>query len=216
MKLLSVNIGKAEKIGGPSTAKYYAGKSGINKRAVDSPVFVGKLGLTGDEICNTKYHGGIDQAVYLYGRDDYTYFEDLLQIDCPHGLFGENFTLDNLKSGHVNVGDQYQFGKLILEVTSPRIPCATFSARMDNKNFTKIFMKANRPGVYCRVLNEDIVQSGINGTIKPYDGPSVRLTELFESYPYKKISEEQRARFLSVPIHWKARAFFNGERDTPS
>lgn len=216
MKLLSVNIGKAEKIGGPSTAKYYAGKSGINKLPIDGPIFVGKLGLTSDEICNSKYHGGVDQAVYLYGRDDYSYFEELLQIDCPDGLFGENFTVDNLKSGHVNVGDQYRFGELMLEVTSPRIPCTTFSARMDNKNFTKIFMKANRPGVYCRVLNEGMAQSGISGTIKLFEGPIVPLQELFKSYPYKTISSEQQARFLSVPIHWKTRAFFNGERDTPS
>lgn len=210
MKVISVNIGKAEKIGGPGSAKYYPAKTGIFKKPVDGSVLIGKTGLTGDAVVNIKHHGGVDQAVYIYSREDYAFWEEKLGTHCPHGLFGENITVEGLLSGEALVGDRYSFGDLVMEVTSPRIPCATFAARMNDGKFPKAFMAARKPGVYCRVLNVGTIEKGLTGTIKPYNGESVSLSELFETYPYKKITEEQRQRYCSVPLHWKMLAFLTG------
>lgn len=216
MKLISVNIGSAQPIGGPGTAKFYPCKTGIYKHAVKGPVFVGTLGVANDVVCNTKFHGGVDQAVYIYSVEDYAHFQEQSPEPLSKGHFGENFTVEGLVSAEANVGDRYQFGKLILEVTSPRIPCTVFSARMNDKNFVKLFFKAKRPGVYCRVITQGSVEEGMDVAIQLYQGGLVPLQELFEAYPYKKISNEQRVRFLSAPLHWKARAFLNHERESPS
>ena len=214
IKILSVNTGKPERIGGPGTAKYHPATTGIRKVPVFSPVNVGPLGLESDFIGNKKHHGGADQAVYLYSREDYAFWEEQLGNACPPGLFGENLTVSGVLSGFVCVGDRYRFGDVLLEVTSPRIPCTVFAAHMGDAKFPKRFLAAGRPGIYCRVLASGTIESGMIGTLEPYEGERVTLAELFATYPYKKINEQTRQRYLRVPGHMKLTAFLKGESES--
>ena len=68
MNLLSINIGSKGSI---KTSKSGEQDTGIFKQPVDGPVQVTAEGLAGDYIANQKHHGGPDQAVYIYGSDDY-------------------------------------------------------------------------------------------------------------------------------------------------
>jgi len=119
MELLSVNIGAARAM---SEAKVN-GKTGIYKEPCESPVYVGALGLTGDAVCDTKNHGGPDQAVYLYGTPDYAWWAAELGAELEPGTFGENLTIAGLESAAAWVGDRLRIGDVLLEVTAPRIPC---------------------------------------------------------------------------------------------
>lgn len=215
LRILSVNLGKPERIGGPGTAKFYPAKTGIRKVPVFSSVQVGSLGLDGDFIGNKKHHGGEDQAIYLYSREDYAYWEGVFDRPCQPGLFGENLTVEGVLSGDVLVGDRYRFSGVLLEVTSPRIPCTVFAAHMRDAKFPKTFMAARRPGIYCRVLQTGAIEAGAAGSIEPFQGERVRLAELFETYPYKSINEETRQRYLRVPGHKKLIAFLKGETGSP-
>ncbi|MFZ4776502.1 MAG: hypothetical protein ACOYM3_14110 [Terrimicrobiaceae bacterium] len=58
MRLLSVNIGKAELLRGAKDPYL----SGISKRSVEGSVRIGAEGLEGDTVCDSRYHGGPDQA----------------------------------------------------------------------------------------------------------------------------------------------------------
>jgi MOSC domain-containing protein YiiM len=63
MKLISINIGQERSIPNAKAS----GKTGIYKLPVNKPVPIASNGLPGDVICDTKNHGGPDQAIYIYG-----------------------------------------------------------------------------------------------------------------------------------------------------
>ena len=112
MKVLSVNIGKAE----PMQNAKASGKTGIFKQPVREQVFISKLGLKDDTICDTQNHGGPDQAVYIYGAKDYGWWTCLLGKDVKAGTFGENLTISELASDSFAIGDRLQVGEVLLEV----------------------------------------------------------------------------------------------------
>lgn len=176
MKLLSVNVGKAEPIAAKSSV------SGINKRPQIGNVFIHRLGLAGDVICDLKNHGGLDQAVYLYGQPDYEWWKCELQTHLTPGTFGENLTIDGLLSSEIYVGDRFVFDEVVLEATFPRIPCVTLAARFADKHFPKRFLKANRPGVYCRVLKEGNVKTSDHITYQMTYGEKRPILDLLDAF----------------------------------
>ena len=195
MQLIAVNIGRPEHVPG------YKPLTGICKHPVAGPVAIAPLGVADDAVMDTKHHGGLDQAVYLYGRPDYEFFERDLGRALPPGLFGENLTIAGLDSRTIRVGDRFEIGEVVLEATAPRIPCATFAARMGDPHWVKRFFAVNRPGVYARVLQPGTVEAGMPVTHTPYAGEPVLLTELMADY--KAPAPERMRRLLRAPIHRK-------------
>jgi MOSC domain-containing protein YiiM len=161
MELLSVNIGQSRPIATKS------GSTGIFKEPQPGPVHIGALGLEGDTIVDTEHHGGPDQAVYLFGQPDYGWFAHSENRSMHPGLFGENLTISDLESAKIRVGDRFQIGDVLLEITWPRIHCVTLAARLGDPSFVKRFHAAKRPGVYARVLTEGFVQAGMVVEIIP-------------------------------------------------
>ena len=137
-----------------------------------------------------------------------------MESACPPGLFGENLTVSGVLSGLVCVGDRYRFGNVLLEVTSPRIPCTVFAAHMGVRKISQKVFGSRASGIYCRVLASGTIESGMIGTLEPYEGERVTLAELFATYPYKKINELTRQRYLRVPGHEKLMAFLKGESES--
>ncbi|MGL4490432.1 MAG: MOSC domain-containing protein [Rhizobiaceae bacterium] len=213
MQLTSVNIAKAERLAQKTPRSKTAALTGIYKRPVSNAVFITKLGPEGDVIVDKEHHGGVDQAVYLYSTDDYQWWQEKLGRPVEPGLFGENLTISGIESASVCVGDLFQINDVVMEVTSPRIPCSTLSARMADTKFAKTFMDGERPGIYCRVLKEGTVKTGDVISYEKYTGQKINLREMFKGYPFKTITQEDRQRYLSVPAHWKVLAFLRGERE---
>lgn len=196
MQVLSVNVGKAELLEG--ARKPYL--SGIAKRPVASPVAITREGLTGDAICDARYHGGYDQAVYLYGQPDYAWWEGELGCPLAPGTFGENLTLSDWESADAAVGDRLHIGETLLEVTSPRVPCATLSSHMRDSAFLKKFRLAGRPGVYCRVLCEGNVRAGDAVRCEPRSGGTLSIMELYhDAFSPAKDAATLR-RHLAAPL----------------
>lgn len=193
LRILSVNVGKPEIIPG------HKAPTGIVKRPVTGPVAIGPYGLAGDAIMDKKHHGGLDQAVYLYGQPDYDVFAHDLGRELPPGLFGENLTIAGLESAAINIGDRLTIGDVVLEVTSPRNPCATFAARMDDPHWVKKFFAAGRLGVYGRVLSPGNVAAGMPVTLTRFNGPAVPVNEL--SHDYKNPAPERMRYLLQAPLH---------------
>ena len=209
IRVVSVNTGIARRIAGTGSV------SGIDKRPRSGPVRVGKLGLDGDEIAHREVHGGPDQAVYLYSTDDYARFETILGRELKPGAFGENITVSGVDSRTLCVGDRFISAGLELEVTSPRIPCSILAAHMGNKDLPARFMAEGRAGAYCRVIREGTVEAGEVFTHRLSSGEAVTLGELMETYPYKRISEETRARYLASPLQERLAQYLRGERARP-
>jgi MOSC domain-containing protein YiiM len=164
-RVLSVNLAVPE----ASTAKK-VGMTGINKRPVDHPVTVRPpgpkgiglhSGLVGDQIFDIQHHGGDDQAVYAYAREDYDWWQKELDRELPGGLFGDNLTLENIDVSGAVLGETWRVGdELVLQTTFGRIPCATFQAKMAEPHWVKRFAQQDRPGAYLRVVTAGDVKAG--------------------------------------------------------
>ena len=186
-KVLSVNLAIPE----PSTAKS-VGITGINKQPVDHPVMVRPpgpkavglhSGLVGDQIFDIEHHGGDDQAVYAYAREDYDWWEQQLDRSLPGGLFGENLTLEGVDVNGALIGETWRVGDgLVLQTTFGRIPCATFQAKMAEPHWVKTFSRQNRPGAYLRVVTAGEVKAG--DTVEVVDRParSISIAEGFQAW----------------------------------
>jgi len=201
MLLTSINIGqKQSQLIGTDTET-----TGIYKIPIEGPAQVMKLGIKGDFIASKKHHGGPDQAVYVYGGADYIWWSQELEKEIDPGTFGDNLTISELESSQFNIGDYLHFGEVTLQVTAPRIPCATFAARMEDPQFVKRFRKAERPGLYCRVIREGNVEAGNNVIIEKYRGESIPVMDLFRDYYRRNKKEETLRQFLKAPIAIRAR-----------
>ena len=147
MHVVGVQVGTPKKL---QTASRLI-TTGIDKQAV-AGADVGPFGLVDDAICDTEHHGGRDGAVYAYSRTDYEWWEEQLGRSLKPGSFGENLTLSAFGADPPRVGDRYRIGRVVLEVTLPRIPCGTFSAHMGEADWIRRFRDARRPGFYARVV----------------------------------------------------------------
>jgi MOSC domain-containing protein YiiM len=101
-----------------------------------------------------KHHGGGDQAVYAYAREDLDWWQDELGAPLRSGMFGENLTTTGLAVSGALIGETWRIGDdVLVQVTSPRVPCSTFSAWINRKGWLQAFIRASRPGAYLRVLS---------------------------------------------------------------
>jgi MOSC domain-containing protein YiiM len=156
MRLLSVNVSMPR----PNLWKGLS-MTGIDKRPVDGPVPVvvpgpkgtGMVGLAGDRVYDVKHHGGYDQAVYAYAREDLDRWEAELGRSLANGTFGENLTTTALDVNSALIGERWRIGPdVVLEVSCPRIPCATFQGWLEREGWIKQFTQAALPGAYLRVI----------------------------------------------------------------
>ncbi len=201
MQLISINLGREQAIQNGKVLE----KSGIYKLPVDGPARVTINGFVGDIICDLENHGGVDQAVYVYGGADYDWWSQMLGATLVPGTFGENLTISMLESGPASIGDRLHIGEVILEVTAPRIPCATLAARMNDPFFVKKFRDAERPGFYCRVIQEGFLRTGIPVTHEPYQGERITILEMFRDWYKPDRSEAAIRRYLNAPVAIRAR-----------
>lgn len=190
-------------------------ETGIFKERFEGPIALHELGLLGDAICNKKYHGGPDQAIYLYSVEDYSWWSEALGQDIPAGTFGENFTISQQDLCEICVGDILLSDSVTLQVSAPRIPCSTLAARMGDKKFAKKFMKAARSGAYCRVLAAGFVEAWDEFSYRPYEGDRIPLQTFFKD-AHSKLSADQLRRYLAAPIDERTRRDFSKKMSTTS
>lgn len=163
--LLSVNIGVPR-----SSSGTRIGVTGIDKRPVDGPVLVRApgpkgsglgSGLVGDRILDGGHHGGDDQAVYAYAREDLDTWAAELGRELPGGTFGENLTTRGLDVTGALIGERWRVGAdAVLEVAVPRTPCNTFAHWMGERGWIKRFTERAAPGAYLRVVRPGEIRAG--------------------------------------------------------
>ena len=157
------------------------GVTAIDKRPVEGPVKVRTLGLHGDIQADRKNHGGEEKAVYAYSADDADWWAQQLGGEVQPGHFGENLRISGAEEPGFDVdgaaaGEQWRIGeRVVLEVTRPRIPCATFGRWLDQDRWVKRFLEGGRPGTYLRVVTPGEIRAGdVVEVIAVGDGPAMR------------------------------------------
>lgn len=151
------------------------GVTAIDKRPVDGPVKVRPLGLYADVQADRAHHGGEEQAVYAYSQEDAEHWSSELGYEVTPGLFGENFRTRGVAASGALIGERWEVGSAVLEVTQPRTPCSTFARRLGEDRWVKRFTDANRTGAYLRVVTTGQVQAGdaIQVVFRPSHGVTI-------------------------------------------
>src|SRR4051794_30718558 len=156
-RLLSVNVGLPRDIQWKGRTVHTA----IWKDPVPGRSRVTRLNLNGDGQGDLAGHGGEQRAVFAYQVESYRYWqEQLKRTDFVHGQFGENFTIEGLPDDAVRIGDRYQIGSALFEVTQPRVTCYRVGIRMNEPRMPALLTSSGRPGFYFRVLQEGEVGAG--------------------------------------------------------
>jgi ferredoxin-NADP reductase/MOSC domain-containing protein YiiM len=156
-RLLSVNVGLPRDIKWNGRTVH----TGIWKNPVRGRCRVGRLNLEGDGQGDLSGHGGEQRAVFVYQSESYRYWQGQLnRTDFVHGQFGENFTIEGLSDDAVCIGDRYQIGSALFEVTQPRVTCYRVGIRMNEPRMPALLTSSGRPGFYFRVLQEGEVGAG--------------------------------------------------------
>lgn len=197
MKLMSINIAKKERLNLPNRTV----TTGIYKLpSLFNTVNVTKLGLEGDVIADKKVHGGLDQAIYIYGHDDYEWWSKELGKPILPGTFGENLTISDFSQYKFTVGDRLQINNVLLEISAPRTPCSILVARMGDPDFMKKFIAAERPGAYARVINEGELEVGAEVTLIKTESDYPTINEIFVEWHLKERSMDILKRALDAPL----------------
>lgn len=165
-KLVSVNVGMPAQVPWKGRIVF----TGAWKAPVDGPRMVRRLNIDGDGQGDLGGHGGENRAVLVYQLDSYRHWSNELGRDLQPGDFGENLTVDGLSDDEVCIGDRYEIGDVLFEVTQPRVTCYRLGLRLDEPRMAALLVSHRRPGFYCRVLREGQVQAG-DDIVKVADGP---------------------------------------------
>ena len=189
MRVLSVNVAVPR----PNPAKGLD-MTGIDKQPVLHPIAVRPpgpkttglhSGVVGDLIGDVANHGGDNQAVYAYAREDLDWWEASLGRALPSGFFGENLTTVGLDVNGSLIGSIWRVGGVVeLQVTFGRIPCDTFQARMAEPQWTRRFAQVNRTGAYLRIVTPGSLQVGDAIEIVHRPSQGVSVAEAFHIYMF--------------------------------
>jgi MOSC domain-containing protein YiiM len=190
-KVLSVNVGTVREF-------EYAGRparSAIWKSPIVGRIAVRGVNLVGDDQADRGAHGGPDKVVYAYAVEDTRWWQQIGR-SLGYGEFGENLTTEGTDVNDALVGERWQIGTTVLEVSEPRIPCWRLGVRMNDKMFPRQFTEALRPGSYLRLIVEGSVGAG--DEIRVVERPDLGLTirDVFRIYTRDR---EEAPRLLTVP-----------------
>jgi MOSC domain-containing protein YiiM len=159
--------------------------TGIDKRPASGPVEVRApgprgqgSGVVGDRVCDGRHHGGDDQAVYAYAREDLDQWSSELGRSLTNGVFGENLTTLGVDVTGAVIGERWRIGnQVVVEVSVPRVPCGVFRTWMGERQWVKRFATHGAPGTYLRVLTPGSIQAGdpVEIVYRPDHGVDVSL-----------------------------------------
>ena len=177
-KILSVNVTAVVHEGAWTGSE---GRTGIDKRPTDEKVKFENDGVEGDVVVDRKHHGGYDKAVYAYAREDANWWEAQIGREIGNGGFGENLTTEGIDVNAAKIGERWQIGSVILEVSEPRIPCRVFAGFWDRPTLIKDFTDAKRSGAYLRIIQEGEISAGDEIKVIHRPEHDVTIRDLFDA-----------------------------------
>jgi MOSC domain-containing protein YiiM len=202
-RLISVNVGLPRDIAWKGRTVH----TGIWKSPVQGRCRVGRLNLAGDGQGDLAGHGGEQRAVFVYQIESYRHWQDELKTRFVYGQFGENFTIEGLPDNSICIGDRYQIGSALFEVSQPRVTCYRVGIRTNEPRMAALLTSSGRPGFYFRVLQEGEVEAG--DEITKVGEPSERMTvadvnALLYSPHHPRDGLERALRIGALSPGWRA------------
>jgi MOSC domain-containing protein YiiM len=196
MKLLSINVGLPRDVEWRGATV----RTSIFKSPVMGRVQVTRLNIAGDQQSDLTVHGGIEKAVYAYPSEHYAFWrEELPGVDLPRGMFGENFTTEDLLEGSVRIGDRFRAGSAEFVVTQPRMPCFKLGIRFGRSDMVKRFLRNGRSGFYFAVIQEGEVAAGDLIELIGRDEHGVTVADVVNLYTADVANQDLLRRVSELP-----------------
>jgi MOSC domain-containing protein YiiM len=192
IKVLSVNVGT------PREFEYNGrpARSAIWKSPAVGRIAARGVNLAGDDQADRKAHGGPDKVVYAYAIEDVRWWEQEIGRSLAYGEFGENLTTEGIEVNEALVGERWEVGTMVLEVSEPRIPCWRLGVRMNDKLFPRRFIGAMRPGTYLRLVVEGDLGAGDEIRVIEKPEHDITVRDVFRIYTRDR---DEAERLLAVP-----------------
>lgn len=189
-------------------------RSAIAKHPVLGPVRIGKLGLDGDTQVDKRHHGGPEMAVHIYPFAHHAFWRERLgghQLLADPGAFGGNVALDGLDETQVRIGQRFRLGTALLEISQPRMPCATIERRFERKGMVAAILETGRCGWYFRVIEEGDAAAGDTLEALADSGTPYTVREVFLALadPNGRIDRDligELAVLEPLAAEWRAKA----------
>ena len=179
MKVLSTNIGKPQLI----EWRGQQIETGIYKYPVNEPIFLGSEDVVADHVIDRRYHGGVDKACYLYSADHYSFWKNKYpEVDFNWGMFGENITMSGLNESQINIGDSFQLGEAVVQVSQPRQPCFKLGVRFNDQKVVSDFWELPYPGIYLRIIKQGNVKNGDEMILLDRNIESLTVSRVFSIF----------------------------------
>lgn len=191
-KVLSVNVGTAREF----EYRGRSAKSAIWKSPAAGRIAARGVNLAGDDQADRRAHGGPDKAVYAYAVEDVRWWEQEIGRPLAYGEFGENLTTERIEVNNALVGERWQIGTTVLEVSEPRVPCWRLGVRMNDETFPRRFTQALRPGAYLRIVVEGDVGAGDEIWVVERPDHDLSIRDAFRIYTHDR---DEAERLLAVP-----------------
>lgn len=197
MQVISTNIAQ------PTTIEWRGQElqTGIYKYAVETPVYLGKEDVENDHVLDRRYHGGIDKACYLYSADHYPFWKSRFPgQEWKWGMFGENLTISGLNESEIHIGDRFQIGEAVVQVSQPRQPCFKLGVRFGDQSVVDDFWNSPFPGVYVRVLQAGNVQKGDDLFLIDRNTESLSIKQVFSVFRLDRTNYELMRKAIAEPF----------------
>lgn len=194
MEIVSINVGK------PITMTYEGKElaTGIYKQPIEGAIFLSSLNFVGDGQADLKYHGGVDKAVCVYSYEHYPFWEGELQRSLLFGAFGENLTVKGMTEDVVCIGDTFQLGKAVVQVTQPRQPCHKLAKRYDVPDLALTVQNVGFTGFYFRVLQEGHVSTADRPSLVKRHSAGVSVAFANQIMHHEKKNQDGIRQLLAV------------------
>ena len=184
---------------GPTIITDYCGETAMEKKAVVDSIELTNLGLMGDEQADKRVHGGPDRALCHYPREHY----ELWQTQYPElkslfraSAFGENISTVGMTEENVHIGDVYQWGAAIIQVTQPRSPCFKLSGLTQQDDFALVMQESGKIGWLYRVIKAGTVSA--NDPLVLLNRGAISIVETVAIAFHQDYNEANTKRLLSA------------------
>jgi MOSC domain-containing protein YiiM len=197
--ILSVNVGRPREFefdGRPA-------KSAIWKSPVAGRIGARGVNLDGDDQADRKAHGGPDKAVYAYAIEDTRWWQEELGRSLQYGEFGENLTTQGIAVNDALIGERWQVGSAVFQVSEPRIPCWRLGVRMNDPMFVRRFTEALRPGSYLRIIVEGDLGAGDEVRVIYRPDHDLTIRDVFRIYTRDRFEVERLIAIPQLSDPWK-------------
>jgi MOSC domain-containing protein YiiM len=162
-------------------------RSAFFKEPVGGPIALRPTNLDGDLQADVQVHGGPDMAVLCYSYEHYANWRDELSLpEIGPGGFGENFTVAGQDESTVCIGDVYEVGDAVVQVSQPRGPCVNISLRWERPDLLRRVEDSGRHGWYLRVLREGTVEAGLELRLIERPHPEWTVRRAWDTYRRRK------------------------------